>query len=141
MPSDHPEFSKAQQRFQEQVSGLRLAVVVRAAYSVRYIDPAWRIWEHGDEMPSFLVVHIGRTSPITQSRNDLRGHIRELPGSDHLDLECAWVVESEETADEIRDRLKLSVPAEDGLLVLGIGEQAAWRGLCEQEADWLVEHL
>jgi hypothetical protein len=92
-------------------------------------------------MPSFLVIHIGRSSLVSQSRSDLRGHIRELPGSEHLDLECAWVVESEETADEIRDRLKQSVPAEDGLLVLGIGEQAAWRGLREQEADWLVEHL
>ena len=110
-----------------------------AAYSEGYIDPACVMWDHRDEMPSFLVIHIGRSSPVLQSRANLRGHIRELPN--HLDLDCAWLVESEETADEIRDSLRPFVPPEDGLVVLGVGEQAAWTGLREQQAEWLVQHL
>jgi hypothetical protein len=92
-------------------------------------------------MPSFLIIHIARTGPVANSRRELRGHIRQLPAAQHLDLDCAWVVESEETADALRDRLRQSLAPADGLLVLGIGEQAAWGGLREQDADWLVEHL
>ena len=92
-------------------------------------------------MGSFLVIHIGRASPVAQSRAKLRGQIQDLPGGTYLDLDCAWVVESDETADEIRDTLKKTVPAEDGVVVLSIGEQAAWTGLCEDEAEWLVQHL
>ena len=92
-------------------------------------------------MPSFVVIHIGRTTSLARSRADLRGHIRELPGDTYLDLDCAWVVESEETADEIRDNLRRFLPPEDGVLVFCIGEQAAWTGLLDDQADWLVHHL
>jgi hypothetical protein len=92
-------------------------------------------------MANFIVIHVGRTSPVAQSRADLARRIRNLPGAACLDLDCAWLVESDDTADEIRDNLTPSLPPEDALLVFGIGEQAAWAGLREEQADWLVQHL
>lgn len=92
-------------------------------------------------MGIFLVIHVGRSSRVAQSRADLGGRIRALPRGVYLELDCAWLVESDETADELRDTLGAALPAEDALIVLGVGEQAAWTGLREEQAEWFVEHL
>ena len=92
-------------------------------------------------MGNFLIIHVGRTSPVAQSRADLKRRIHALPSGTYLDLDCAWLVASDETADELRDTLGANLPPEDALVVLGIGEQAAWTGLRDEQAEWFVQHL
>jgi hypothetical protein len=92
-------------------------------------------------MANFLVIHVGRAASVAEARANLVERMGALTGGDYLDLDCAWLVESDETADEIRDKLKPSLPREDGLLVFGLSEQAAWSGLREEQADWFLEHL
>ena len=91
-------------------------------------------------MANFLVIHVGRAAPVAQSRANLVKRLGTLNGA-YLDLDCAWLVESDGTADVIRVYLNASLPPEDGLLVFGLGEQAAWTGLREEQADWFLEHL
>ncbi len=62
-----------------------------------------------------------------------------VEGDTSLPLGSAWLVQSEETADEIRDRLQRFADRDDGLVVICAGEGAAWLGLSAQEADWLSE--
>jgi hypothetical protein len=58
-----------------------------------------------------------------------------------MQLGPAWLVRSNETADDLRDRLCAGLPPEDGMLVLEIGEQGAWRGVTEEQGEWLVSNI
>ena len=50
-------------------------------------------------------------------------------------------VHSEIEADDIRDRLSDGLPPEDALLVFKIGEQAAWKGLTQEQGEWIVRYV
>jgi hypothetical protein len=58
-----------------------------------------------------------------------------------LPLNGAWIIESECTADAIRDQIAKCVPDAGGLIVTSIGNQAAWTGLSDTDTEWLIEHL
>jgi hypothetical protein len=91
-------------------------------------------------MATFIVLHIPQT-PGTRAREELAGRVSSVLGGAHLQLDCAWLVHSQETADDVRDRLAVGLPPRDGLLVLEIGQQAAWTGVTEEQAEWLVVYM
>jgi hypothetical protein len=90
-------------------------------------------------MTSFVVLPISPAS--AKIADELRKGVASLTGVTSLDLGGVWIVESEATADEIRDAVSAHLPEEDALIVFGVGEQAAWRGLSPNQADWLADHL
>ena len=92
-------------------------------------------------MATFMVLHIPRSPPGTQMRPELGDRIASLLGDAYLQLDCIWLVHSVDMADQIRDRLSVGLPPEDGFVVLGIGDEAAWRGLTEEQGEWLVRHV
>lgn len=58
-------------------------------------------------------------------------------------LDSTWLVISDLTAVQIRDRLKAHLPAsDDQLLVLTVsGDAAAWYGFNESGSNWLQANL
>jgi hypothetical protein len=92
------------------------------------------------KMRTFRVVHIAHSRTAETHREVGRLIASRLKGA-HLEIDCVWLVHSEEMADEIRDRLSDGVAPEDALLVLEIGEQAAWRGLTQAQGEWIVGHV
>ncbi len=53
-------------------------------------------------------------------------------------LESTWIVESERNSEEVRDHLKKHMDADDGIVVVRLGEEGAWSGLRgEGLNDWL----
>ena len=51
------------------------------------------------------------------------------------------VTECSGPADAIRDQLADLLQADDALVVIGAGSEAAWAGLESTASDWLAEHL
>ena len=72
---------------------------------------------------------------------DIERCIASLARGRYRQLGCAWLINSQYLADEVRDRLAVSLPFDDRLLVLGIGLEGAWQGLSENEVDWLLGHI
>lgn len=56
-------------------------------------------------------------------------------------LDSTWIVRSEMTATAIRDALKPYIDANDELLVIKSGKEAAWTGFDERGSNWLRENL
>lgn len=57
-------------------------------------------------------------------------------------LDSTWLVKSDESAKEVRDRLKPHLDADDELLVVNItGDVAAWVGFSDRGSKWLKENL
>jgi hypothetical protein len=57
-------------------------------------------------------------------------------------LETVWIVRSDSTPEEIRDKLCGYVGADDQLLVLDItGARANWFGVSEAGSQWLEENI
>jgi len=57
-------------------------------------------------------------------------------------LETVWIIRSNKTPAEIRDRLKAFVGTDDQLLVLNItGNKAEWVGVNDTGSKWLAENL
>jgi hypothetical protein len=87
----------------------------------------------------FLICHISHAAS-----DDARQRIDERVAasfSSVLPLKGAWIIESEDTADAIRDQISACVPDTDGVIVTSIGNQAAWTGLTDSHTEWLIEHL
>jgi len=76
----------------------------------------------------------------------------KAPGRDYIDLveaidrvgaaawpclESTWIVNSDKTASQIRDELKLYLEASDELIVAELAGNAAWRGLKGGSAESL----
>ncbi len=56
-------------------------------------------------------------------------------------LESLWVVVSEQSSTQIRDRLWRWLDENDGLLVVKSSNSGAWIGLSQKVSEWLKEHL
>jgi hypothetical protein len=57
-------------------------------------------------------------------------------------LETAWIVRSNRAPEEIRNKLKPYIGADDQLLVVDIsGDKAAWVGVNETGDSWLRENI
>ncbi|WP_268799407.1 hypothetical protein [Pseudomonas huanghezhanensis] len=52
-------------------------------------------------------------------------------------LESTWIIATSQTADQVRDNLKIAMDADDGLLVTRLQGDAAWYGLSVEVTKWL----
>ena len=68
-------------------------------------------------------------------------YLREKYPAVFCRLQSAWIISASVTADEIRDSLLTSVGEIPTLLVVRAGEEAAWAGFNETDADWLLTAL
>jgi hypothetical protein len=91
-------------------------------------------------MPSFIVLHIPKSPSSPGVDFDLEQRLASI-GEAHLQLDRVWLVHSREMADDIRDRLSTGLPPEDAIVVLEIAEQGAWRGVTEEQGEWLVRYV
>jgi hypothetical protein len=93
-------------------------------------------------MPAYVIYHLpsGRDAAHAAHAN-LDAKVRALASTDRLHFDNIWIVQRDGTSDQIRDELRGSIGADDGLLVLEIGQDAAWAGLPEAVAEWLLENL
>jgi hypothetical protein len=73
--------------------------------------------------------------------DDLIAAIRSLGAWWHH-LETVWIVRSSHKPDEIRDKLKSHIGADDQLLILDItGDKAGWAGVSDAGSAWLKEYV
>ena len=56
-------------------------------------------------------------------------------------LDSTWIIVTDETAAEIRDKLKKHIKNDDELLVVKSGGVGAWTGFNDKGSNWLKEHL
>ena len=56
-------------------------------------------------------------------------------------LDSTWMITTDETPAQIRDRLSPHIDDDDRLLVSAVGAPAAWKGFSQQCSDWLKENL
>jgi hypothetical protein len=57
-------------------------------------------------------------------------------------LETVWIVRTNRRPDEIRDKLKFHVGADDQILILDItGDKAGWAGVSDAGSEWLKEYV
>jgi hypothetical protein len=96
---------------------------------------------NGVPKPTFIVLRIPKSPRSTAAAEELARPIASLRAGAHLQLGAIWLVRSEESADELRDRLSADLPNEDALVVVEMGEQAAWTGLAAEDGEWLVSNV
>ncbi len=56
-------------------------------------------------------------------------------------LDSTWIVKTEQTAAQIRDRLRPHIDTNDELLVAKLTGEGAWAGFDNQCATWLTNNL
>lgn len=56
-------------------------------------------------------------------------------------LESCWLIKSSLSATEVRNHLVKYIDNNDKLLVAKSGNQGAWRGLKENQSDWLRKNM
>lgn len=56
-------------------------------------------------------------------------------------LDSTWIVKSNLSATDIRDKLSAYIDSNDELLVAKLSGEAAWTGFSKECADWLKENL
>lgn len=75
-----------------------------------------------------------------QDYDGLIGAIKEY-GTWWHHLDSTWIIETNETASAVRDKLGKYLDSNDELLVAAIGAPAAWKGFNEKGSKWLLDHL
>jgi hypothetical protein len=75
-----------------------------------------------------------------QNYNDLIQAIKAY-GTWWHHLDSTWIIQTEQTAAEVRDNLAQHIDTNDELLVAKISAPAAWRGFNEKGSQWLKDHL
>lgn len=56
-------------------------------------------------------------------------------------LKSTWVINTRQSAAQVRDNLVRHIDANDGLLVAEFGNSAAWHGLPDEISSWLRERV
>jgi hypothetical protein len=56
-------------------------------------------------------------------------------------LDSTWLIKTQESAIDIRNKLKKHIKSDDELLVIKYGNEAAWFGFNEKGAEWLKDNL
>ncbi|MBL0162085.1 MAG: hypothetical protein IPP82_00165 [Xanthomonadales bacterium] len=56
-------------------------------------------------------------------------------------LESTWIINTHQTAVQIRDHLAAAMDKDDGLLVTLMAGEAAWIGLGSEISNWLKQQL
>ena len=75
-----------------------------------------------------------------ETYEQLIGEIKSLGGWWHC-LDSTWLVNSNLTAEQIRDRLRERLKSDDQLLVVTYSRPAAWFGFSGDCQDWLKNNL
>ena len=93
-------------------------------------------------MPAYVIYHVPHESVASPgSAPDFAAQISALPLRERLDLNGIWIVQSDETSDQIRDELRARIGPDDALLVLELGRDAAWAGVPASVGEWLLDQL
>ena len=56
-------------------------------------------------------------------------------------LDSTWLIKSDLSATDIRDKLKPHIDSDDELLVVRLSGEGAWAGFSSEASDWLQENL
>lgn len=94
---------------------------------------------NGENMASYMIGYdLNRPG---QDYKDLIEEIKKV-GSDwwHC-LDSTWIVKTDKTATQIRDRLKPHIDRNDELLVAKLTGEAAWTGFDDDCSNWLLKNL
>jgi hypothetical protein len=90
---------------------------------------------------STILIAFDIHSEQPSGRNDLAEAIRSLGAWWHH-LETVWIVRSDKTPGEIREKLTLQIGADDQIFVADItGAPAEWAGINEAGSNWLKGHI
>ena len=92
-------------------------------------------------MTAFLIGYdLNKNAPPGQY-DDLIKAIKGISGTWWNNLDSTWIVVSELSAENIRDRLLSYLDSNDELLVVELSGSGAWVGFSEDGSSWLVENL
>ena len=83
------------------------------------------------------------------------GYDLNRPGQDYADLitaiksygnwwhhlDSTWIIQTNESASQVRDKLIPYLDANDELLVVGSSGEGAWTGFNEKGSKWLKDNL
>ena len=69
------------------------------------------------------------------------GCLRQTYGSAFSRLAGSWIVQSDRTADAIRDALLSEISELRCVLVVKVGQDAAWAGFNSLDSDWLLSSI
>ena len=69
------------------------------------------------------------------------GCLRQTYGSAFSRLAGSWIVQSDRTADAIRDSLLSEITELRCVLVVKVGQEAAWSGFNSLDSDWLLSSI
>jgi hypothetical protein len=56
-------------------------------------------------------------------------------------LDSTWIIKTNQSAVEIRDKLKKHIDTGDELLVVRLRQESAWTGFNKKGSDWLMDNL
>jgi len=75
-----------------------------------------------------------------QNYEGLIGALKAKPWWHHLD--STWLIRTEETPVQLRDRLARHIDSGDELLVIDVTSRAAaWQGIDQSGGQWIKDHL
>ncbi|RYX80067.1 SinR family protein [bacterium] len=72
---------------------------------------------------------------------DLKNAIKKLSGKWWHNLDSTWIVKSDESATEIRNKLKAHIDSNDKLLVVRLSGEGAWKGFSSTGSQCLLNNL
>ena len=75
-----------------------------------------------------------------QDYNALIEEIKKIDDWWHC-LDSTWIIKTNLTAEQIRDRLIPKIDSNDKLLVVRLRQEAAWIGFQKECSDWLKNNL
>lgn len=81
---------------------------------------------------------------LNKSGKDYDGliaEIKSISGTWWHHLDSTWLVVTDLTAVQVRDRLAPHLDSDDELLVAKVCAPAAWKGFNESGSDWLHKYL
>ena len=80
-------------------------------------------------------------SAYQEANEKLSEAIKSLSSTWWHHLDSTWIVVSEMSAEQIRDRLSPHIDSNSELLVARASGEGAWKGFNQKGSDWLKSHL
>lgn len=92
-------------------------------------------------MTTFLIGYdLNKKAPPGQY-DDLIKAIKGISGTHWHCMYSTWIVVSELSSKDIRDRLLGYLDSNDKLLVVQLGRSASWHGFSPEGSSWLLKQL
>jgi len=94
-------------------------------------------------MTAYLICHVDRVKgPASANiRRTLAARVKERWDRRAVELDGSWILQADCTSDQIRDDLLAHTGKREILLVVALGDDAAWNGLDPSEGDRLIEQI